>query len=171
MKIQSFHQLFLTLLSDIYTVEKQLVQDLPKIVAKANSEELKKGIQKHHEETKKQVERLDKIFKILNETPREMEWSKDIKQLFTDLQNFVKENDKSYLLDATIIAFAQRVEHFEIATYGTLKAYANLLDLKEIKNLLEETLKEESHANELLNNAALGGFFKEGINKEATKKY
>lgn len=170
MKLNSFYELFLCLLSDIYTVEKQLVVDLPKMAAKAHSQELRDEIGTHLQETKEQLERLDRIFGILNERPKAIEWAGDLKKLLIDADALLKENIPSPLLDAAIIAVAQRVKHFEIATYGTLKTYADILDLDEVEDILEKTLKEEEYADKLFSKLAEGGVFKKGINIEAKQR-
>ena len=169
MKINSFEELFVCLLSDIYAVEKILVKDLPHLIKKAYSDDLKDSLKKHFAETKEQVKRLDKIFHILNQRPMEVSWSSDIKSLFVDTEHFLEENESSPLLDVAIIALAQRVEHFEITTYGTLKAFADALDYDEVESILQETLKEEGHADKILSDLAEGGLLTEGINVKAIK--
>lgn len=167
MKLNSFYELFLYLLSDIYTVEKQLLIDIPKMANKAHSKELNEGMQTQIKEIKAQVERLDSIFGILNEQPKNADWAGDLKRLFVDADQLLKGNTPSPLLDAAIIAVTQRIKHFEIATYRTLITYADILDLEEVKDILRETLDEEGHADKLLSKLAEGGVFKEGINLEA----
>src|SRR5215211_4250848 len=107
MKLVSFEDLFLCLLSDIYMVETQLVKDIPVMMQKVHSEELRVGLQDHLEETKEQVSRLDRIFKILNQQPKQVEWVSDMKNLFSDVGVFLRENQPSAVLDAAIIAIAQ----------------------------------------------------------------
>lgn len=169
MKINSFEELFICLLSDIYALEKILVKDLPHLIKKAHSEDLKDGLKIHFSETKEHVKRLDKIFHILKQSPLEVSWSGDIKALFVDTEKFLEENKSSPLLDVAIIALAQRVEHFEITTYGTLRAFADVLDYDNIKSILKETLKEEGHADKLLTDLAEGGLLTKGINVKAAQ--
>ena len=169
MKLNSFEELFICLLSDMYAVEKILVKDLPHLIKKAYSEDLKEGLKNHFSETKEQVKRLDKIFHILNQRPLDVSWSGDIKALFVDTEKFLDENESSPLLDVAIIALAQRVEHFEITTYGTLSAFADALDYDDVKSILKDTLKEEGHADKLLTDLAEGGLLTEGINIKAIK--
>lgn len=168
MKLGSFKDLFLVLLSDIYVVENQIVASVPEIVKKVHSEELKTALLDHLNETKMQIARLEKIFKILGEQPQKLTRSQDIKDLFLDTAHFVKDNPASPLLDAAIIASVQKIEHYEIATYGTLKEFACVLESKEIKTILEETLKEEGKADTMLTKLAKGGVFSSGINASAT---
>lgn len=169
MKINSFEELFICLLSDIYVVEKILVKDLPHLIKKAYSEDLKDGLKNHFSETKEQVKRLDKIFHMLNQRPMEISWSGDIKALFVDTEKFLEENETSPLLDVAIIALSQRIEHFEITSYGTLCAFAEALDYDDIKSILKDTLKEEGHADKLLTGLAEGGLLTEGINVKAVQ--
>lgn len=169
MKIHSFEDLFVCLLSDIYAVEKLIVKDMPHLIKKAHSEDLKEGLKAHFTETKEHVKRLDKIFHILNQRPMEISWSGDIKTLFVDTEKFLEENESSPLLDVAMIAMAQRIEHFEITTYGTLRAFADALDYDEVKSILKETLKEEGHADKLLTDLAEGGLLTKGINLLAVK--
>jgi ferritin-like metal-binding protein YciE len=169
MKLNSFEDLFYCLLCDIYEVENQLVKDIPILSKRAHSKELKETLQAHLSETKEQVKRLDKIFKIINKQPKRMEWASDVKNLFADAQAFLIENESSMLLDAAIIAIAQRIEHFEIATYGTLREFANVLDYDEVDSILKDTIKEEGHADKLLTKLAKGGVFSAGINVKAVK--
>lgn len=169
MKLHSFEDLFLALLSDIYIVENQIVKDIPLLVERAQSEELKKALHTHLAETKEQVKRLDKVFKIVNHAHKRVEWANDVKALFVDVGAFLKENASSPLLDAAIIVIAQRIEHFEIATYGTLLEFAEVLGYHAVKDILKATIKEEGHADRVLTKLAEGGFFSKGINVEATR--
>lgn len=168
MKLGSFKELFICLLSDIYDVENQIVTNLPKVIKQVHAEELKTALQDHLVETKNQVKRLEKIFQLAGERPMKIEWSRDIKNLFADGERFMKEQPSSPLLDAAIIVMMQRVEHFEIATYGCLQEFAEVLENPEIKNLLHESLKEEHKADSALTKLAKGGLFSKGINAEAT---
>ena len=166
-KVSSIEDLFLVLLSDIYSVEVQLVHVLPILARKAESKELKDAILTHLNETKEQVVRIERIFNKLNEEPVAVEPLSTMHYGFEQAQKFLSENTSSPAIDAAIIAIAQRVEHFEISTYGTLKEFADLLEYDEIKDLLKETLKEEAKANETLNKIATGGLFSSGINTKA----
>lgn len=167
MKLHSFEELFVCLLSDIYMVEKQIVQNVPFVLQKVHSDELKEALQNHLKETRDHIGRLDKIFGILNQSPRQVEWASDMKNLSSDAGSFLAENTTSPLLDAAIISMLQRVEHFEIATYGTLREYASVLGYDKVTDILKETLKEESNADSALTKLAAGGIFKKGINDRA----
>lgn len=169
MKINSFNDLFLVILSDIFFVENQIIAEFPKIINKAHSEELKEALKHHLNETKMQEKRLEKIFKILNENPIESEWVNSLMNVFARTDKFLEQNTSSSLLDAAIIALLQRIEHFEIATYGTLIEYAKVFDQEEVKTILAESLKEEGKADTTLTKLAEGGWFNKGINVEALR--
>ncbi len=170
MKLESFRQLFVLLLSDMYGVELQIIEELPAIIKKCYSDELKEALRTHLAETKNQVKRIEKIFMMIEETPIRVEWGSSIRHLFADGDKFLKANHASSVLDAAIIVLCQRVEHFEIASYGTLREFAKELDFRsEVKDLLKETLNEEGHADALLNKLAKGGVFTSGINAEAIR--
>lgn len=168
MKLNSFRELFLSLLSDIYMAENQLLAEMPKVIKKASSEALKEALQHHANETKSQLKRLESIFKIINEKPSKIEWSKDIINLFNNIDKFLRDNSPSALVDASIIVVMQRIEHFEIATYGTLKEFAHVMDNDEIKSLLHEALKAAGKADTVLTKLAKGGLFSPSINVAAT---
>lgn len=168
MKIDSFEDLFICLLSDIYSLEHLAIKAMPHLIKQASSEELKTGLKNHLAESREHIKRLDKIFHILKQKPSEVSWAGDIKNLFVDTEAFLQENEPSPLLDAAIIALAQRIEHFEITTYGTLREFAKVLEHEEIKSILKETLKEEWHADKLLTDLAEGGLLSKGINVKAS---
>lgn len=169
MRLNSFEELFVCLLSDIYLLEKLIIKNMPQLTKKASSEELKEALKTHLAETKEQVKRLDKVFHMIQQQPSEVSWSGDLTNLFIDAETFLHENEPSPVLDAAIIAFAQRIEHFEIATYGTLREFADVLGLDEVQSILKETLKEEAHADKLLNQLAEGGLLSKGINVKAAR--
>lgn len=169
MKLNSLEELFVCLLSDIYLVEKQIIRDMPKLIQKAESKELQETLKTHLTETKEQLKRLDRVFHNIKQTPSAIIWSGDIKNLFADAETFLLENQTSPVLDAAIIAISQRIEHFEIATYGTLREFADVLEYDEVKSILEETLKEEAHADKLLSKLAEGGMLTRGINVKAAQ--
>jgi ferritin-like metal-binding protein YciE len=169
MKIKSFDDLFVCLLSDIYVLEGLIIKNMPNLIKKAQSNELKDALKTHFGETKEQVRRLENIFQKIKQQPLEVSWAGDITNLFIDAETFLHENETSPLLDAAIIAFAQRIEHFEIATYGTLKEFAEVLGHDEVKSILKETLKEEAHADKLLSKIAEGTLISHGVNVKATR--
>jgi len=142
------HEPFLDGLKDVYDAEKQLVKALPKMIKAATSEALKKGISDHLVETEGHVTRLEEVFESLGETPK-AKTCEAMKGLTAEGEEATKQkNPKSR--DAAIIAAAQKVEHYEIATYGTLRAWAEAMGHEEAADLLEETLEEEKAADEKL---------------------
>lgn len=167
MKLHSFNDLFLTLLSEIYYVENKIVTEIPKFITKAHAEELKTALRDHLNETKVQVRRLEKIFKEQNLQPLKLEWINSFTAISNRADKFLSENQASPLLDAAIVTMIQQIEHFEIALYGTLVEFADLVENKEVKSLLKESLKEECKADELLTKVARGGLFSKGVNLEA----
>lgn len=168
MKLNSLKDLFLCLVSDAYAIETQLIAHLPNVIKRVDSDSLKETLQSHLSETKTQAKRLEKIFRIMDEAPCTVEWSRDVKNIFSDMDRFLKSNPSSPLLDSAIIVFVQRVKHVEIATYGSLKEFADVLDNSEIKAIINETIKEEGKTDAALTKIATGGFFTCGVNVEAT---
>lgn len=129
-------------IKDLYWAEQALVKNLPKMATNATSPKLKKAIEKHLEETKNQVTRLEDAFKAMGEKPK-AEKCDAMDGLLKEAESIMKETEPGAVRDAAIIAASQKVEHYEIASYGTMCSYAELLGLKEIKKLLGETLDEE----------------------------
>lgn len=166
-KITSFEELLIHELKDLYDAENQLIHALPTLAKEAENPELKEAIKQHLEETKHQATRLEKILKMLKIDHKEKQTCKAMEGLVEEAQEVLKEFPKSILRDAAIIGAAQRVEHYEIAGYGTAKAHAKLLDLNQIVELLDETLEEESAADKKLTKIAEGTFFTTGVNKKA----
>ncbi|HEX4128922.1 MAG TPA: ferritin-like domain-containing protein [Pirellulales bacterium] len=154
MKVNSLEDLFVHELKDLYSAEKQLIKALPKMAKGATSEKLKEAIQEHLEETKGQVERLEKIFESLDKTGRGVT-CKAMQGLVEEGSETLELDTEDVLRDAAIIAAAQRVEHYEMAGYGTARAYAELLGLDDAARLLQETLDEEKAADEKLNELAM----------------
>ncbi len=167
MSQEDFYKLFLHELSDLFSAEQQIIQELPNMVKAASSEELKEALKNHWEETKIQLERLNKIFNILQIKPSK-KVCEGIKGILHEGSDFVSKWPKSAVRDAAIIAAAQKVEHYEITSYGSAYSHADFLNLdKEIKKLLDDTLDEEKNANKKLNKLAEGSTFTSGINKLA----
>src|SRR5579871_2014773 len=152
--MESLRELLVEELSDLYSAEKQLVQALPKIAKAADSENLRQAIEDHLEETTQQVSRLDEVFKKLAEKPKRKK-CKAMEGLIEEGSEVIKEHDASPVRDAALIGAAQRVEHYEMAAYGTARALAESLRLDEIARLLQETLDEEGNADKKLNDLAL----------------
>jgi len=153
MKLMTLHDLFVAELKDIYHAENQLVKALPKMAKAATSEELRAGFETHLEETEGQVERLDKIFEMLDMAPRGKK-CEAMQSLIKEGKEMMEEDAEDAVLDAALIAAAQKVEHYEIASYGTLRTYAQMLGMDEAAALLQETLDEESATDEKLTELA-----------------
>jgi len=153
MKFESLHDLFVDELKDIYNAENQLVKALPKMVKASTSDELRSAFENHLEETKQQVERLEQIFKELEKSPKGKS-CKAMKGLLEEGKHAIEADGDEAVCDAALIAAAQKVEHYEIASYGTLRTYARLLGLDEAARLLQETLNEEGNADKKLNEVA-----------------
>jgi ferritin-like metal-binding protein YciE len=168
MKLESLHDLFVEQLQDLYSAETQLVEALPKMAEAASHEELRDAFEQHLAETREHVKRLTKVLKEVGEEPGE-ETCKGMQKLIKEGEEVLKMKGDPTVIDAALIAAAQRVEHYEIAGYGTVKTLAGHLDLGDAKDLLDETLDEEGKADKLLTTIATGGVFKTGINQEAKR--
>jgi len=146
-------KLFEDELKDIYWAEKALVKAIPKMIKKATSEELVEALEHHLEETEGHVERCEKVFELLDKTAQAKK-CEAMDGLLTEAEDIMSESDEGVMRDAGIISAAQKVEHYEIATYGTLRTFAKTLGLTEIADLLQETLDEEKKADETLTSVA-----------------
>ena len=154
MAVKSVKDLLLEELRDIYHAEKQLVRALPKMAKKAKSDELRQAFERHLEETKGQVERLDQVFQQLDSRSSGKR-CEAMEGLIEEAKEMMEEISTPEVLDAAMIAAAQKVEHYEIASYGSVCALAEALGQKEAAKLLEETLKEEKATDQRLNQIAL----------------
>jgi ferritin-like metal-binding protein YciE len=150
-------------LRDIFDGEKQLTKALPKMAKAANSPELREAIENHLEETRQQVTRLEQVFASLEEKARGKH-CEGIAGIIEEGQAIMEEEFDEATADACLIAAAQRAEHYEMATYGTLVAWARAMGHDEAADLLQETLDEEKAADEKLNSLAEGG-----INEQAAE--
>ena len=153
MKLNTLKQLYISELRDLYSAENQLLNALPKMAKGASSPELKDAFEKHLEQTKGHVERLEQIFQHLDENPKG-KICHAMKGLIEEGSEILKEDGEDSVLDAGIIVAAQKVEHYEIAGYGSVRTFANLLGKDEEAKLLQSTLDEESETNEILNRLA-----------------
>src|SRR5215204_4178085 len=160
--IQSMEDLFLHGLQDIYYAEQQITKALPKMIEKATNRDLATGLKTHLEETNKQIERLDKVFEKLGQKASGTDCPA-IDGLIKESDHTASETEDKSVLDAGIVANAQAIEHYEIARYGTLIAWAEELGHDEVVRFLTTNLNEEKAANSKLNNVAL----RKGVNKKA----
>ena len=146
-------ELYVDELKDIYSAETQLVKALPKMAQAASSEELRQGFEQHLEQTKGHVQRLEKIFEALGESPKGKK-CKGMEGLVEEGEEAIGEDFENSVMDAALIGAAQRVEHYEIAAYGTVCAFAEELGETEQASLLTETLEEEKETDEKLTELA-----------------
>ena len=153
MEIDSLQKLYMEELKDLYSAEKQLVQALPRMAKKASNPQLRAAFEEHLEVTKKQVERLDQIFERLERSPRGKK-CKGMEGLIEEAKEMMQEDMEPEVLDAALIAAAQKVEHYEIAGYGTVRTYARLLGEEEDARLLQQTLDEEGETDKKLTQLA-----------------
>jgi ferritin-like metal-binding protein YciE len=145
----SLKKLYIHELKDLYSAENQLVKALPKMAKAATSDELRKGFEQHLEQTKGHVERLEKIFSSLDESPK-VKKCMGMEGLIKEGSEVIGEDLEDAVMDAALIGAAQRVEHYEIAAYGTVREFAEILDQPKHASLLEETLNEEKETDEKL---------------------
>jgi ferritin-like metal-binding protein YciE len=156
MAVKSVNDLLLDELRDIYHAEKQLLRALPKMAKKAKSDELRQAFEHHLEETKGQVERLDQVFQQLDARSSGQR-CEAMEGLIEEAKEMMDDVTTPEVLDAAMITAAQKVEHYEIASYGSVCALAEALGHKDAARLLEETLNEEKAADQKLNQIALSG--------------
>ena len=153
MKLDTLEQLYINELRDLYSAENQLLKALPKMAKGASSPELKDAFEKHWEQTTGHVARLEQLFEQLDESPKG-KTCHAMKGLIEEGSEILKEEGEDSVLDAGMIVAAQKVEHYEIASYGSVRTFANLLGKDEEAKLLQATLDEESETNEILNRLA-----------------
>ena len=168
MQLQSLQDVFIHELQDLYDAENQLLQALPKMAQAASNQELREAFEHHLDETRDHAQRLDEIFGQLG--------IRGSGETCEAMRGLIKEGEKTIAMDgdptakdAALIASAQRVEHYEIAAYGTARTLAGELDHDEAQDLLDQTLDEESNADKLLTKIATGGMLKTGVNEQAAR--
>lgn len=153
MKMDTLQKLYTDELRDLYNAENQLLKALPKMAKAASSADLKGAFEKHLEQTKGHVKRLEKVFEELEEKPKG-KTCRAMKGLIEEGSEILEQEGEESVLDAGIIVAAQKVEHYEIAGYGSARTFAHLLGQDKAAELLQATLDEESETNELLNRLA-----------------
>lgn len=151
--MDTLQKLYTEELRDLYNAENQLLKALPKMAKGASSQELKDAFEKHLEQTKTHVERLEEVFEELGEKPKG-KTCRAMKGLIQEGSEILEEDGDESVLDAGIIVAAQKVEHYEIAGYGSVRTFAHLLGKDKSAELLQTTLDEESETNEILNKLA-----------------
>jgi ferritin-like metal-binding protein YciE len=166
-QLQTLNDLFEHEIADLYSAEQQLVQALPKLAQAATHQELRQAFEHHLEETRDHIRRLEEIRGQIGSSTSEV--CKGMQGLITEGAGIITGGGDPAVRDAALISAAQRVEHYEIAAYGTARTLAGELNLGEARDLLDQTLDEESNADKLLTKIATGGMFKAGINEKAAR--
>jgi len=161
MKINSLQDLYIDELRDLYSAEAQILKALPKMVKAAQSEDLADALQKHLEQTRQHVARLEQIMEKMNLTPRRKK-CEGMEGILDEGSDFLGSDVDDAVRDAALIGAAQRVEHYEIASYGTARTFARQLGDEEAAELLQQTLDEEAETDRKLTQLA-----EEHINREA----
>jgi len=167
LKLDSLETLLVEELRDLYNAERQVLKALPKMAKAASSPNLQNGFQEHLQQTQTQVERLDKIFTDLGESPKGKK-CEAIEGLLKEGAELLEADAEPSVLDAALIAAAQRVEHYEIAGYGCARTYAKLLGHGEATKLLQQTLDEEKSTDVKLTELAVGSINTEAVDPEAS---
>ncbi len=153
MKLESLHELFLTELQDMYDAENELTKALPKMAEKANYPELKSSIEQHLEQTRNHAQRLEEVFRSLGEKAKTQK-CKGIRGIIDEGEDLAGRSGDPAAIDAGIIASAQKVEHYEIAAYGSLCSWAETMGHQRELQLLEQTLQEEKETDRKLTQLA-----------------
>jgi ferritin-like metal-binding protein YciE len=156
MSLESLDSLFLNELKDVYNAEKQILKALPRMAKAASANALRDAFTKHLRETEGHVRRLEQIFKLLDQAPRGKK-CKGMEGLLEEGKEIMEEEGAPEVIDAALISAAQRVEHYEMAAYGCLRTYAQLLGHEDAAELLQQTLGEEEAADEKLTELGEGG--------------
>jgi ferritin-like metal-binding protein YciE len=164
MASNTMKDLLLTFMEDVYYAERQILKALPKLARASQNEQLKNALTHHREETQGQVERLQKAFEMLGKRARS-QTCEAINGLIEEGDEIVEEFEAGIVRDAGILACAQAVEHYEMARYGTMVAWAREIGANDVARLMQETLEEEKKADTKLNELA-----KRGINKQAVSQ-
>jgi len=146
---KTLNDLFLEVLKDMYSAEKQILRALPKMSKVSESEELARAFEKHREETEGQIERIEQVFEMMDK-PARAKTCEAMKGIVQEANEVAQEFKSSEALDACLIAAAQTVEHYEITRYGTLKSWATQLGLDDAAKLLDRSLEEEKKTDKLL---------------------
>jgi ferritin-like metal-binding protein YciE len=168
MKIESLNEVFAEQVNDLRSAEQQLVAALPKLAAAASSDELRQAFQEHLAETRSHVERVDEVISSTGIAATGEE-CKGMKGLIEEGDGIISAEGDPMAKDAALIAAAQRVEHYEIAAYGTAATLADQIGNDHAQEVLGQTLDEEETADKLLTKIATGGMFKTGVNQQAVR--
>jgi ferritin-like metal-binding protein YciE len=153
MALQTLEDLFLHDLKDLYNAEQQIIRALPRMAKKASSPELRRAFEMHLKQTEVQVQRLERVFETIDEKAKG-KTCKGMQGLIEEGKEIMSEDIEDDVLDAALIAAAQKVEHYEIAAYGTARAYAEMMGNREAAKLLQQTLDEEGETDKKLTKLA-----------------
>ena len=156
MSLDSLEKLFVEELKDVYNAEKQLLRALPRMAKAADSPELQQAFTRHAKETEGQIQRLERVFQEVGQSARG-KTCKGMQGLVEEGKEVMEKDGEGPVIDAALIASAQRVEHYEIAAYGCLRTYAQLLGLPQAVELLQQTLEEEEATDKILTQLGEGG--------------
>ncbi len=163
---ETLRDLFVDQLKDLYWAETQSVQIWPKIAAAATDPDLREALDEHVGKTHRHVERLKTVFDEIG-VPAEAETCQAMRGLMAEAQDAITGYDDPTVRDAALITAVQRMEHYEMAGYGTVRTYADVLGYDKVVDILQETLDEEGAADHKLTDIAVGGFFSKGLNQVA----
>ena len=160
--MKNLQDLFLHMLKDVYHAEKQLLRAMPKMAKSTESEELRQAFETHREETVGQIERLEQVFELMGKRPRGVP-CEAMQGLIEEGKEVMEEAEDPDVMDAGVLAAAQAIEHYEIARYGTLKAWAKQLGMNDAVRLLDETLAEEKKTDKLLSELAVANLNRQAV--------
>lgn len=164
--ITNLEQLYFDQIRDLYSAESQLIEALPIMISNATSPDLRKAFTHHLEETKQQRNRLEEIA-ANHEISFEGAECEAMRGLIREAKKHLADTEEGNVRDAVLIASANRIEHYEIAGYGVARSFARSLDLWDNSELLDESLREESAADDAITKVATGGLFSAGVNEAA----
>ncbi len=153
MKLDTLHKLYVEQLKDLYSAETQLIEAIPKVAAACSAQKLREAFESHLTETKEHKQRLERIFKKLDYSPGGHR-CKAMEGLIKEGDEIIKEDGDAKVKDAALVCAAQKIEHYEIGSYGCVHAYARLLGEHQASDLLAQTLQEEKRADENLSELA-----------------
>ena len=168
MKLDTLSDVFVDQLADLYSAETQLVKALPSVANAVTDSDLSQAVSHHLDETRGHVQRLEQAFQELGVTPP-VETCEAMQGLIAETEQIIAASGDPVAKDVALIAAAQRVEHYEIAAYGTARTLAKQLEHGSVADLLSETLDEESDADKKLTKIATGGFAAAGVNDQAMR--
>src|SRR6478736_9572263 len=166
MKLASIEDVYAAQLGDLRSAEMQLVKALPALAEAASDRKLQQAFAQHLEQTERHLERLDEVI-TSSPSPVPNDRCEAMQGLISEVTKIIRADGPGEVKDVALIAAAQRVEHYEISAYGTARALADQLDQRDARQLLSETLDEESQADELLTKLATGGLILAGLNERA----